>query len=219
MAALFDRLRSQGPSEGTAARTLPGSPASQAPDHAWQELKSRIHNALFDHLDLSRIGNLSEEQVKQDVSQATRALLDEEKALLTTKKRFFSIDFENQGGLIMPILLEIEYASGKKEEVRIPAEIWRSNSERVSKLIVADEAIVAVTLDPHLETADVDLSDNHWPPEIPKTRFEVFKREKRKNPMQQAADPAKDAKAHEEKKDRDKESDARRDERRGARGK
>ena len=114
-------------------------------------------------------------------------LEDKERALLTTKKRFFTIEFENKGGLIMPILLEIEFESGKTQELRIPAEIWRSNSERVSKLIIADEGIVRVTLDPRLETADVDLSDNHWPPKNPKTRFEVYKPEKRKNPMQHAA--------------------------------
>ena len=48
-------------------RTVP-PPAEQE----WQELKSRIHNALFDYLDLSRIGELSEDQVKQDVAQAAR---------------------------------------------------------------------------------------------------------------------------------------------------
>ena len=53
----------------------------------WQELKSRVHNALFGCLDLSRIGDLSEDQVKEDVSQAARALLDEEKVLLNFEDR------------------------------------------------------------------------------------------------------------------------------------
>ena len=117
---------------------------------------------------------------------------DEERALLKTKKRFFTVDFVNEGGLIMPILLEIEYESGKKEMMRIPAEIWRGNSKEVSKLIVADEGIKSITLDPNLETADVDLSDNHWPPQIEKTRFQLFKQEKKKNAMQQAATNADD---------------------------
>jgi len=89
--ALFDRLR---PQDKRSASTAPlsKSPAPRrteaaAPDHAWQELKSRIHNALFDYLDLSRISNLAEEQVQQEVSQATRILLDEEKALLSLEDR------------------------------------------------------------------------------------------------------------------------------------
>ena len=55
--------------------------------HEWQELKSRIHNALFDFLDLSQIGDLSEEQVEHDVAQAARMLLDQEKVLLNLEER------------------------------------------------------------------------------------------------------------------------------------
>jgi pilus assembly protein CpaF len=58
-----------------------------AAEQEWQELKSRVHNALFDYLDLSRIGDLSEDQVKQDVAQAARILLDQEKALLNLEER------------------------------------------------------------------------------------------------------------------------------------
>ena len=56
-------------------------------DHEWQELKSRVHNALFAYLDLTRIGNLSEEQVTHDVSEAARILLDRENALLNLEER------------------------------------------------------------------------------------------------------------------------------------
>ena len=87
--AIFDRLRSQSETSDPES-SVPGlapEPELKASDHAWQELKSRIHNALFDHLDLSQIGNLSEEQVKHDVSEATRQLLDEERALLSLEDR------------------------------------------------------------------------------------------------------------------------------------
>ena len=73
------------PSEERPAKSLRSvrAPAQQE----WQELKSRVHNALFEYLDLSRIGNLSEEQVAHDVTQATRLLLDREKALLNIEER------------------------------------------------------------------------------------------------------------------------------------
>jgi len=73
------------PSEERSAKSLRSvrAPAQQE----WQELKSRVHNALFEYLDLSRIGNLSEEQVAHDVTQATRLLLDREKALLNIEER------------------------------------------------------------------------------------------------------------------------------------
>jgi pilus assembly protein CpaF len=56
-------------------------------EQGWQELKSRVHNALFAYLDLSRIGNLSEEQVAHDVTEAARILLDRENALLNLEER------------------------------------------------------------------------------------------------------------------------------------
>jgi len=88
--ALFDRLKgssetaSPPPNEGTnqSLRSVPS-----AAEQEWQELKSRVHNALFENLDLSRIGELSEDQVRQDVAQAARLLLDQEKALLNLEER------------------------------------------------------------------------------------------------------------------------------------
>jgi pilus assembly protein CpaF len=73
------------PSEERSSRPIRTvrAPAQQE----WQELKSRVHNALFEYLDLSRIGSLSEEQVAHDVTQATRLLLDREKALLNIDER------------------------------------------------------------------------------------------------------------------------------------
>jgi pilus assembly protein CpaF len=91
--ALFDRLRVSSPPSRPATTVTQPPPrrSREAPqstlDQAWQELKSRVHNALFDYLDLSRIGSLSEDQVKQDVGDATRILLEKERALLSLEDR------------------------------------------------------------------------------------------------------------------------------------
>ena len=85
----------------------------------------------------------------------------------------------------MPIILQIDYEDGTSEELRIPAEIWRLNNEKVAKLLIADQPITSITVDPHLETADIDLSDNKWPPEPIESRFKLFKDRERPNPMQQ----------------------------------
>jgi pilus assembly protein CpaF len=89
--ALFERLRVSSP-PSTAEKVTQTSRRSREDtqatlDQAWQELKSRVHNALFDYLDLSRIGSLSEDQVKQDVGEATRILLEKERALLSLEDR------------------------------------------------------------------------------------------------------------------------------------
>ncbi len=54
---------------------------------AYQELKSQVHNQLFDLLDLSRLGNLSQERVREDVAIATRQVLDDKQLLLTLEER------------------------------------------------------------------------------------------------------------------------------------
>ncbi len=116
-----------------------------------------------------------------------KGLSTEEKKLLATRNNFYIVDFKNLGGLVMPIVLEIEFEDGTKSELRIPAEIWRRNHEAVSKLIITDKPIKGLTLDPHLETADVDLNNNYFPPRIAKSRFQLFKSSKQKNEMQKAA--------------------------------
>jgi pilus assembly protein CpaF len=92
--ALLDRLRrSEAPVP--AATAQPPLPARDAEprmggsgrDAAYQELKSRVHNALFDRLDLSKVGKTSQDRVAEDVAQATRMVLDEERLLLSLDER------------------------------------------------------------------------------------------------------------------------------------
>ena len=52
-----------------------------------------------------------------------------------------------------------EYADGSKEIEHIPAEIWR-NGDEVSKVFIKQQEVVTITMDPYLETADVDLNNN-----------------------------------------------------------
>ncbi len=112
---------------------------------------------------------------------------DKERALLGANKNFYVMDFSNVGGLVMPIILKLDYADGSSEELRIPAEIWRRNYKSVSKLVVTDKTLTQVTLDPHQETADVDLSNNVFPRRPVMTRFQLFKQQQQAppNPMQQ----------------------------------
>merc|ERR1712093_6443 len=92
-------------------------------------------------------------------------------------KNYYVMDFSNKGGLVMPIILELTFEDGTKEEMRIPAEIWRRTPKAVSKLIVTDKdkELVSVTVDPHWETADVDVENNHYPRRIIPSRIEAYK--------------------------------------------
>tara|TARA_B100000963_G_C22616743_1_gene667735 strand:- start:323 stop:2662 length:2340 start_codon:yes stop_codon:yes gene_type:complete len=111
---------------------------------------------------------------------------DEEIEILSSDKNYYEIQFSNIGGLIMPIILQIEFTDGTNDVIRIPAEIWKKNSERIKKVFILNKEISNITLDPFLETADVNVNNNYWPPKNEPTRFQLFKQKnfKSENPMQ-----------------------------------
>ena len=114
------------------------------------------------------------------------SLSEEEKKIVSKDMNFYEIHFKNVGGLIMPLIIEFTYADGTKEVEHIPAEIWRLNNEKISKVFVKEKEVVNITLDPYLETADVDTENNYYPERNVPSRFELFKRNNgpRPNPMQ-----------------------------------
>ena len=67
------------------------------------------------------------------------------------------------------------HADGSDEIHRIPAEVWNQDNLKTSKVFLLEKEVVSVTLDPFQETADCDLSNNHWPPRIGQSRFELYK--------------------------------------------
>ena len=122
---------------------------------------------------------------KEDYLNNIQNLGEAELDILNADKNYYELQFSNIGGLVMPVILEFEYIDGTKEVVRIPAELWKSNNEQVSKVFVFDNELVRVTLDPFLETADVNRNNNYWPARVEPTRFQLFKdRNSRENLMQ-----------------------------------
>lgn len=117
---------------------------------------------------------------------------DDEKELLAKGGYYYQMKFTNQGGLPMPIILQFTYEDGTKEKHYIPAEIWRFDSEQVSKVFYTTKKIKEVILDPESETADIDVSDNYWPERMIPSKFEIYKSRYSRygggglNPMQKA---------------------------------
>ena len=108
-------------------------------------------------------------------------LNDDELAKLNSGANFYFLDFENIGGLVSPIIITVEYADGTKEDHRYPAEIWRKNQVKATKMLISDKEIKSITLDPYLETADVDLTNNSWPAKPVQSRLELYKYKKPNN--------------------------------------
>ena len=89
-------------------------------------------------------------------------------------RNYYVLEFSNVGGLVMPIILEIGYADGATEDLYLPAEIWRRSTQAVTKLLVREREIERITVDPHWETADVDVYNNHYPRRILPSRLELY---------------------------------------------
>ena len=105
----------------------------------------------------------------ESLSSAERASLKE------APKYFYEVTFDKPGGLVMPIILELTFEDGTKERKMYPAQIWRYNDKEVKKVFKTDKAITNIVVDPDLETADVDTSNNTWPKEVKDSKFDEFK--------------------------------------------
>jgi len=123
---------------------------------------------------------------RKEYQDLVKGLSPEEKALLNSNLNFYQLNFEMVGGLVMPVILEFEFEDGTKEKVYIPAEIWRFGDTEVSKVFWFEKEVLRISLDPNLETADVNRNNNYWPPRMEPTRFELYKQRQREqeNPMQ-----------------------------------
>jgi hypothetical protein len=92
-------------------------------------------------------------------------------------KNIYEVTLSNQGGLVMPVIIQWTYSDGTKEIERIPAEIWRVNEKKINKVFIKDKEVTNVVLDPHQELTDVDLQDNVFPKASgAPSKFDSFKK-------------------------------------------
>ena len=75
----------------------------------------------------------------------------------------------------MPIILEFKKENGEKQVFRIPAEIWKLDNNTITKVFIIDQKATQIELDPFLETADINRSNNYFPSKTEQTRFNLFK--------------------------------------------
>lgn len=137
---------------------------------------------FYNTYDPFAVSVLDRNEYQQYISQ----LDDDEKALLNQDMNYYEVDLSNVGGLVMPVILQLTYEDGSTEVKRIPAEIWKMNDKKVSKVFYTTKKLEKLELDPFLEIADTDRDNNYWPPRNEPSRFELFKRHQREreNKMQ-----------------------------------
>lgn len=96
----------------------------------------------------------------------------EDKANFKNPKYFYEVEFNKPGGMPMPIIVQITYEDGTVDNYKYPAQIWRKNNETAKKVYASAKAIKQIQIDPKLETADIDLSNNSWPKVEIKSKFD-----------------------------------------------
>ncbi|MBB4078779.1 hypothetical protein GGR28_001396 [Lewinella aquimaris] len=122
-----------------------------------------------------------------EYQQYLDGLSEEERATLEADKYYYELSFKNIGGLVMPIVLEFTFADGTTQVERVPAEIWRMGTDEVTKVFPFAKEVTSVVLDPFLETADTDTSNNYYPSRSSLNRFDLYQSRSRggsENPMQ-----------------------------------
>ncbi|WP_291099043.1 MULTISPECIES: M1 family metallopeptidase [unclassified Flavobacterium] len=112
------------------------------------------------------------EEVKLLSDYVNQNLSAEEKSNLKTPKYFYEVEFDKPGGMLMPILVAITYEDGTTENFKYPAQIWRKNNDTAKKVYATEKAIKKIQIDPKLETADIDVTNNTWPREVIKSKFD-----------------------------------------------
>lgn len=128
-----------------------------------------------EHVDLA-IGNVAVYQAKSaHINDLQSKLTKEELALLEGGQKYYEITFQALGGMIMPLIVQFEFEEGSTEIQRIPAEIWMLNQKEVTKIFKFKKDVKNITLDPFLETADINAKNNYWPKITERLYFKVQK--------------------------------------------
>ena len=99
-------------------------------------------------------------------------LSDEEKATLKNPKYFYEVEFNKPGGMPMPIIVALTFDDGTTENFKFPAQIWKKNNETALRVFATEKEIKRIQIDPKLETADIDVSNNSWPKEELNSKFD-----------------------------------------------
>jgi hypothetical protein len=112
------------------------------------------------------------EEVKLLSDYVSQNISAEEKSTLKNPKYFYEVEFNKPGGMPMPIIVQITYEDGTVDNYKYPAQIWRKNNETAKKVYATNKAIKQILIDPKLETADIDVTNNSWPKVEVKSKFD-----------------------------------------------
>ncbi len=80
---------------------------------------------------------------------------------------YYRIKIDNEGGLVMPLHIGINYQDGTSDTIKLPVDIWRNNELTFTYGLFSNKTIVGVTLDPDNVFSDINRDNNTWTAPIP----------------------------------------------------
>ena len=111
------------------------------------------------------------------VKEYINSLTDvEKKNIEDAPNYFYEVTFDKPGGLVLPLIVELTYEDGTKKRKKFPAEIWNKHDSEVKRVFASSKQITNIVVDPDLETADIDMSNNSWPKKTEENQFDKFKK-------------------------------------------
>ncbi|WP_339629963.1 M1 family metallopeptidase [uncultured Maribacter sp.] len=131
---------------------------------------SESYDPALDGINPSETSKTLKEYMMDNMTEAERAAVKE-------PKYFYEITYNSPGGLPMPLIVEYTYADGSVKNITYPPEIWRKNSKEVMMVISSPTELTNVVIDPKMETADIDITNNSWPKKEQENEFDKMKEE------------------------------------------
>jgi hypothetical protein len=90
-------------------------------------------------------------------------------------RHIYELTLENDGGLVMPVIIYWQYVDGTSEREVLPAEIWRHNEYKVIKTFLKEKQVSSIKIDPNRELPDVNTTNNVYPRSANGSKFDQFK--------------------------------------------
>lgn len=134
-----------------------------------------LADAEGDDADPELKGKLPSESSKTLKEFMMDNMTEAERAAVKEPKYFYEVTYDKPGGIPMPLIVEYTYADGTTKNITYPAEIWRKNDKEVSIVMASEKELKGIVVDPKLETADIDTTNNSWPKKEEQNDFDKFK--------------------------------------------
>lgn len=75
---------------------------------------------------------------------------------------YYRVTIKNEGGLLLPVTIQVTYEDDSTERIDLPIDIWRYNELEFTKGFFAKQNVKKVELDPEAVWADIDTENNSW---------------------------------------------------------